>query len=103
MWLPLLMTVARFGNVTQHIYADAMVGMGGDRKPIMNKASAKGTSHMLIDKEGHGTFDIMLIPADRYNRNPGVAGAALAKERVAVLHYKVRYEGGQGSGVRCWQ
>ena len=45
---------------------------------------------MLIDKEGHGTFDIMLIPADRYNRNPGGAGAALAKERVAVLHYKVR-------------
>jgi len=25
---------------TQHIYADAMVGMGGDRTPIMNKASA---------------------------------------------------------------
>ena len=62
---------------------------------------------MAIDKEGHGTFDIMLIPADRYNRNPGGAGAALAKERVAVLHYKVcgpircrTVRGGQGSGVR---
>ena len=39
-----------------------MVGMGGDRKAIMAKASVKGTSHMAIDKEGHGTFDIMLIP-----------------------------------------
>jgi len=83
----------------QHIYADAMVGMGGDRTPIMNKASAKGTSHMPIDKEGHGTFDIMLIPADRYNRNPGGAGAALAKERVAVLHYK----GGRKDGMyKVW-
>jgi hypothetical protein len=30
------------------------------------------------------------LAADRYNRNPGGVGATLAKERVAVLHYKVR-------------
>jgi hypothetical protein len=30
------------------------------------------------------------LAADRYNRNPGGVGATLAKEQVAVLHYKVR-------------
>ena len=34
-------------------------------RDVLGPASAKGTSHMAIDKEGHGTFDIMLIPADR--------------------------------------
>eukprot|EP00238_Polyblepharides_amylifera_P014142 CAMPEP_0196580688 /NCGR_PEP_ID=MMETSP1081-20130531/30107_1 /TAXON_ID=36882 /ORGANISM="Pyramimonas amylifera, Strain CCMP720" /LENGTH=370 /DNA_ID=CAMNT_0041900639 /DNA_START=265 /DNA_END=1377 /DNA_ORIENTATION=+ len=68
----------------QYAYAKTI----GDNKAIVKIANSKKTGILKVDKGEKGQFDILLMPADRYNRTPGGAGSIIKKDKVSVLHYK---------------
>eukprot|EP00239_Pterosperma_sp_CCMP1384_P007947 CAMPEP_0197855666 /NCGR_PEP_ID=MMETSP1438-20131217/27040_1 /TAXON_ID=1461541 /ORGANISM="Pterosperma sp., Strain CCMP1384" /LENGTH=314 /DNA_ID=CAMNT_0043470857 /DNA_START=367 /DNA_END=1308 /DNA_ORIENTATION=- len=67
----------------QKAYADVV----GDVKSLAKIASKGKFANVNVKADGN-QFNVMLIPADKYNRTPGGPGSGLKRDQVKVLHYK---------------
>mmetsp|Transcript_46535 Transcript_46535/g.88849 ORF Transcript_46535/g.88849 Transcript_46535/m.88849 type:complete len:414 (-) Transcript_46535:1259-2500(-) len=68
----------------QYIYAEVI----GDNKAISKRAMGSTPTYMDVDKGEAGVFNIMFVPAERYNRQPGGPGMDIKKKPISILHYK---------------